>query len=99
MFNRKPFTFLIMLTVFSFLIFSCGTDQPSTPDEYVAEYGGNRDVYVEILSLTDCGILQENFEIASRNNERETPETPQFKWALGYMIAADSRMKEIGCYK
>jgi len=88
-----------MLIIFSFLIFGCGTNQPSTPDEYVAEYGGNRDVYVEILSLTDCVKLQEQFDIASQNNERETPGTPQFKWTTGYMVAANDRMEEVGCYK
>lgn len=87
----------IFVCVLLFAIF--GSSQPNTPDKYLAEYGGNRDVYVEILALTDCKILQEKFDIASGNNARETPRTPQYEWTLGYMTASDDRMKEIGCYK
>ncbi len=75
---------------------------PSITDKaqnYFDEYGGKFVVYTEILSLTDCDVLQENFDIASSNNARATPGTREFKWTLGYMAAADDRMTEIGCYE
>lgn len=65
---------------------------------YVAQYGGNLEVYVEIFTSTDCVFLQEKFDIASTNNANETAGTPQFQWTLGFMMAADERMKEVGCY-
>lgn len=68
------------------------------PEEYLAEYGGNLEVYQNILSLTDCALLQEQFDQASANNARETAGTPQFQWTLGYMLAADERMQSLGCY-
>ena len=93
------FALFLIIIIFSLLIVGCGTKQPSTPDGYVAEYGGNRDVYTLILSITDCAKLQEQFDLASQNNSRETPGTPAFKWTTGYMVAADNTMKEVGCYK
>lgn len=69
-----------------------------TLDDYLQEFGGNRDVYIKILSLTDCAALQEEFNIAYSNNSRETAGTEQFSWTLGYMTAADDQMKYSGCY-
>src|SRR3990170_4166512 len=97
--KRTSFTLFLTIVIFSFLIGGCGTNQPSTTDEYVAKYGGNRDVYVQILSIADCAKLQEQFDLASQNNSRETPGTPEFKWTTGYMVAADNTMKKVGCYK
>lgn len=70
-----------------------------TLDEYMQEYGGNRDVYIRILTLQDCAALQEEFNQASENNARETPGTKQFKWTLGYMQAANDQMSYLSCYK
>lgn len=69
-----------------------------TLDDYLQEFGGNRDVYIKILTLADCAALQEEFNIAYSNNSRETPGSDQFKWTLGYMTAADDQMKYLGCY-
>jgi len=66
---------------------------------YLNEYGGVLDSYIEILSMTDCVALQEKFEIAYTNNQRETAGTPLFKITLGYMKATDEHMREIGCYE
>ena len=66
--------------------------------KYLEEYGGAERAYLEILTSTDCAFLQEKFDVASDNNKRETPGTEGFKWTLGYMTAADDRMREIGCY-
>lgn len=94
----KVIFFFIVLCMASL---ACGSAAPTTKtaDDYVKEYGGNRDSYQSILSLTDCTALQEQFDIASANNQRETAGTPLFKATLGYMKAADNRMKEINCYK
>lgn len=70
----------------------------SPAQTYFDEYGGRIEVYNEILSLNDCVALQEKFNIASDNNTRAEPGTAEFKWTLGYMTAADERMKFIGCY-
>lgn len=94
----------LLLVLATAILIGC-SGPTSTPmkadkaDKYIAEYGGNRDVYTEILSLTDCKILQEKFDTASANNAREKPGTQQFKWTLGYMTVADDRMKAVGCYK
>lgn len=82
------------------------TQIPETPtlligkslDDYLQEFGGKPDVYLKILTLTDCAALQEEFNIAYSNNARETPGTEQFKWTLGYMTAADDQMKYLDCY-
>lgn len=73
-------------------------NKTKTADQYFEEFGGNIDVYVEILALTDCKLLQEKFDIASANNSREQAGTQQYRWTLGYMKASDDRMREIGCY-
>ena len=70
----------------------------SPAEKYVAEYGGTLAAYNEIFVLTDCKTLQEKFETAYANNQRETPGTPLFKVTLGYMLATDDHMKSIGCY-
>ncbi|MDK1030343.1 MAG: hypothetical protein QGD96_13615, partial [Anaerolineae bacterium] len=61
------------------------------------EYGGILDSYIDILSLSDCVLLQEKFEISYSNNQRETAGTALFKTTLGYMTATDEHMRELGC--
>lgn len=78
---------------------ACGASAPKTADDYVREYGGNQDVYNKILSLTDCALLQEEFDIASENNQRAAAGTAEHKETTGYMVAADARMKELSCYE
>lgn len=94
---KKAMLALTLLTVVSL---ACGSSVPSTKtvDDYMNEYGGNADVYNNILSLSDCALLQEQFNIASDNNQRETPGTSNHKATLGYMTAADDRMKALNCY-
>ncbi len=74
------------------------TSTPNPAQAYLDEYGGTLAAYNEIFALTDCKTLQEKFETAYANNQRETPGTPLFKVALGYMLATDDHMKSIGCY-
>ena len=59
---------------------------------------GNPAVYSEIDSSTDCAYLQDKFDTASDNFDRAIKGTDQADWSLGYMNAADSRMKVVGCY-
>jgi len=92
---NKVFLAFIVLWLASL---ACGASVPKTADDYVREYGGNPDVYNRILSLTDCTLLQEEFDIASENNQRTTPSTAEHKETTGYMVAADARMKELDCY-
>jgi len=77
---------------------SCKVSKPKTAAEYVAKFGGRLEVYKGILSMTDCKKLQEQFDLASNNNNRASPGTSQFRMAMGYMQAADGRMRSIGCY-
>lgn len=100
---------LSMLTIIFFCFLGAGSvdsdstksnsSEPKTADEYVNEYGGRREVYQEILSMTDCNKLQEKFNIASKNNDRASPGTQHFKITMGYMQVAHNRMAEINCYK
>lgn len=66
---------------------------------YVKEFGGNPNVYDQIISLNDCTMLQEQFDQADENLQLHQPGTAQYQWSIGYMKAADDRMKEIGCSK
>ncbi len=91
---------LLAITLLCLAAIACGAAAPKakTADDYVNEYGGNLESYQTILSMTDCATLQEQFDTASANNKREQAGTPQFKATLGYMTAADDRMKELKCY-
>jgi hypothetical protein len=89
---------LIAFIVLALASLACGSSAPKSVDDYLKEYGGNRDVYEKLFSMTDCTSLQNEFDIASENNQAATPGTPQFKQTTGYMVAADQRMKELDCY-
>src|SRR3990172_9039381 len=92
---NKVFVAFIVLLLASL---ACGSSAPKTVDDYMREYGGNPDVYNRILLLTDCTLLQEEFDIASENNQRATPGSEEYKETIGYMVAADDRMKALDCY-
>lgn len=108
--KQKRSSLLIALSIFVMIIcvaaicvfigvFSLFPSDPQTVDEYMNKYGGNPDIYNKILSLTDCTLLQEEFDQAYANSQIQSPGTPQHKWSTGYMTAADNRMKEISCYE
>lgn len=82
---KKPW---LALTVLIVLALACGSSAPTlkTTADFVKEFGGNPDVYDRILKMTDCPALQDEFNIAEENTN------------IGYMKAADQRMREIGCY-
>jgi hypothetical protein len=71
---------------------------------------GSSAVYAAIASASDCEVLQEHFDHGVMTNKRGgyVPTGPAFagaegaRWSkvgLGYMDAADGRMREIGCYR
>lgn len=60
---------------------------------------GDPGVYAELAALTDCAALQEKFDVAANNNERETPGTPLFDITLSYMRYTDDRLEAVGCYE
>jgi len=95
--NKKV---LLAILAISIAMLACGSSAPKakTADEYIKEYGGSATVYQTILALTDCAELQNQFNTASGNNAREQAGSTNFKATLGYMTAADERMKELGCY-
>lgn len=70
----------------------------STAEDYQQKYGGQLSAYREILALTDCAALQARFDLASANNARAAAGTAEFQWTLGYMLSADDRLKQLGCY-
>jgi len=105
--NKKKNNILIFSVVFVSLCVMCAvaalginaSEKPGvkTVDQYMQEYGGNPEVYAEIISLNDCSMLQIKFDTAADN--LHAPGTRQYEWSMGYMDASDTRMKEIGCYE
>jgi len=94
----KKISFAIIALALATL--ACGSSAPQlkTAAEFFAEHGGKLEVYQRILSLTDCTALQTEFDQAETNLKSQEPGTPQYKWGIGYMQAADQRLKELGCY-
>lgn len=84
--EMKKIIFAIIVLALATL--ACGASAPTlkTTADFVKEFGGNPDVYDRLLKLTDCPALQDEFNIAEENTN------------IGYMKAADQRMREIGCY-
>lgn len=75
------------------------SDTRTRAQKYAEEYDGSLQVYEEIFSLTDCSALQKHFDTAYANNQASQPGTIYSKRAIGFMTAADERMREIGCYE
>lgn len=65
---------------------------------YLEKYGGDLESYQEIFDITDCALLQEQFDIAASNHDRYEAGTLLFEVTLGYMVATDQHMQDIGCY-
>ena len=64
--------------------------------EYAEEYGGSVSAYRQILSLSSCVELQEQFDIAADNNDAAEPGTSAHRQSLGFMTAAQARMDSLG---
>lgn len=59
---------------------------------------GNPDVYARIEAMTDCGDLQEQFDIAMDSADRRDSGDPLRTASLAYAKAADDRMQKLDCY-
>ena len=68
-----------------------------TPGDYINEFGGDVNVYVRILEMTDCTELQREFERADENVKLQEPGTQEYQASTGYRRAAENRMKEVEC--
>lgn len=66
-------------------------------EKYIAEYGGSMEVYVEILSLTDCNDVLEFYTMGQAHYHQEPEGTWFSKQSLGIMTAAEDRMDELRC--
>lgn len=90
---------VLLLAVVSMLfVGNVPAGEVKTATQFVKDYGGSLAAYEEILKMTDCAKLQEQFDTAAGNNDRARPGTKAFRWTMGYMEAADNRMRAIGCY-
>jgi uncharacterized protein HemX len=76
---------------------STGTSRSEQLDSYLSEYGGDRDVYIRILTTETCGQLQEEFDSAEADRESEEPGSELHQANLGYMTAADDMTGAAGC--
>ena len=75
-----------------------GGNDPPPSNSYISRYGGQATVYSRIATMTGCTALQAEFDKAAANNDRAEPGTAEHKWTLGYMTAADDRMRDLDCY-
>ena len=71
----------------------CGCNKPAQSRP------GSPEVYQRIAGLSDCRLLQGEFDTASANHGRSGASLAQMEAASGYMAAADERMRAVGCYK
>lgn len=76
-----------------------GSSEPETAEEFAEEYDGSLDAYREILSSNDCDWLQGQYDTADQANQKSEPGELYYKRSLGFMIATNKRMENIGCYK
>jgi hypothetical protein len=98
----------ISVPLVALLLAACGDDDDTSADsettttapaESTTTVGpGDPAVYQRIASLTDCTMLQAEFDQAEENNGRVPAGSDQAEWTLAYMEAADARMQEVGCY-
>jgi len=58
---------------------------------------GSASVYSDIAASSDCTWLQAQFDRADENNQTASSGYER-DYTLGYMQAADKRMREVGCY-
>jgi hypothetical protein len=103
--NKK--TIYFALAVIVSLCIVCGVaalainagDPNTRANQYAQEYNGNKDAYYAIFVSTDCTFLQGQFDTAYQSSQTAPAGSIYATRAIGFMKAADERMKEIGCYK
>lgn len=71
---------------------------PDPAQAYVDQHGGSLEAYRRIRAMTDCTVLQGEFDQAAANHDAAEAGSPAALAATGFMTAADDRMRELGCY-
>lgn len=74
------------------------TAEAETEDGAEEYPSGNPEVYRRIGGMTDCAALQAEFDQADENRGNQPAGSEQAEWSTNYMMAADDRMREVGCY-
>ncbi len=76
------------------------TTQAPKPKETTPSRPGDPAVYRRIEAMRDCDKLQEQFDIAAANHDRDIDRgaIDLAQIDTGYMMAADDRLREVGCY-
>ena len=59
---------------------------------------GSPAVYDQIEASADCAGLQATFDRSMANHDRAQPGTEERRWTLAYAMAADDRMRAVGCH-
>jgi hypothetical protein len=95
--------FLVLLAILAVVLSNrvpSSSDGGADGDGYMGTYGGNPAVYQRIAADTDCASLQAQFDQAAANHDRDSDagDLEAMKWSTGYMVAADDRMRGLGCY-
>ena len=88
---------IVALSVFAGTLSAVLTDpqEPPAAAPAVAEVKpGSPAVYERIAAMSDCDLLQNQFDTAMDSVERGY----QGGWTIAYADAADARMRAIGCY-
>ena len=65
--------------------------------DFAQEHGGDPALYEEVILDTDCGSVQARFNRAAADNEAAASGTPAYSISRGLMIAANARLREVGC--
>ena len=76
---------------------STGTSRSEQLDSYLSEYGGDRDVYIRILTTETCDQLQEEFDSAEADRQTEEAGSEVHQAHLGYTTAANDMMRAADC--
>lgn len=66
-------------------------------DSYLAEFGGDRDVYIRIMTTTSCSRLDDELAEARSLEDGVTDGSQDQLAATGYMSAIEDRSEAIGC--
>ena len=88
---------LVAVTFASLLGSLVATPHIGSPaDRYMTAYGGDRSAYERILS-SNCAALQEELDRATESNTVAELGSVWHLTTLGYMAAAEDRMKAADC--
>jgi hypothetical protein len=72
-------------------------NRPTTPGDYVNQFGGDISVYVQILSIQDCTTLQQEYDQLQRSRQAEEQGAPGIRLWVGYLIAVSDRLEKLEC--